>query len=109
MIKVYVKTDSNNVIVEINSDVFLENTEGWVCIDEGNGDKYAHAQANYLPKDVVDDKERYNFKLEGNDIVELTEDEKLALFGAYKPVKTDKEKFEERLSKLEGLFKSLEV
>ena len=39
MTKVYVKTDTNTVITEINSDVFLSDVDGYTLIDEGNGDK----------------------------------------------------------------------
>ena len=31
-------------------------------IDEGSGDKYAHAQSNYLEKRIYDDQGRYNYK-----------------------------------------------
>lgn len=80
MIKVYARLDSNNVIVEINSEIFLENVEGYTLIDEGTGDKYAHAQGNYLPDSLIDELGRYNYKYQDKKIVKLTEDEKEALF-----------------------------
>lgn len=46
--KVYVKTDEAGHITAINSSVFLGDVSGWVQIDEGVGDKYHHAQGNYL-------------------------------------------------------------
>ena len=46
-IGVYVKRASNGKVLEINSDIFIEDFEGWEKIDEGFGDKYAHAQTQY--------------------------------------------------------------
>ena len=100
MAKVYVKLDENNTIVEINSNVFLSDVTGWTCIDEGDGDKYAHAQGNYLTGDLTDDYGRYNYKLYRNKIKERTEEEK----GDVIHEKSDLEKFKERLENLEKLF-----
>ncbi len=47
-IGVYVKYDSEGKIIDVNSDIFLESYEGWTKIDEGYGDKYAHAQSQYF-------------------------------------------------------------
>lgn len=46
-IGVYVKRDGFGKVVEINSDIFIEDLSGWEKIDEGFGDKYAHAQTQY--------------------------------------------------------------
>ncbi|MCR0569357.1 hypothetical protein MKC54_10940 [[Clostridium] innocuum] len=91
MAKVYVKTDSNSVITEINSDVFLDSIEGFIMIDEGNGDKYAHAQGNYLEHGLMDDKGRYNYKLQDGNSIELTESEKEELFPVPEPTPSDTE------------------
>ena len=45
---VYVKPDHRNCIVDIQSNAFLSDTEGWIEIDRGYGDRYHHAQGNYL-------------------------------------------------------------
>ena len=79
-IKVYAKINENNIITDINSSIFLNNIEGYIKIDEGSGDKYAHAQGNYLEKSLVDESGRYNYKFEEGKILELTEEEKNALF-----------------------------
>ena len=50
MAKVYVKTDEQGRIVAINSEIFLEEVSGWIEVDEGEGDQYAHAQGHYLDK-----------------------------------------------------------
>lgn len=46
---VYVKTDEQGRILDINSSAFLNDTKGWTAIDEGEGDKYLHAYRHYLP------------------------------------------------------------
>ena len=79
-INVYKKIDKNNFIADINSSIFLNDTENYICIDEGNGDKYSHAQGNYLEKPLIDFKGRYNYKYVDDKIVELTEEEKESLF-----------------------------
>lgn len=61
-IGVYVRTDSQNNIIEINSDIFIRDLTGWIKIDEGNGDKFAHAQSQYFDKPLVDDNGNYNYK-----------------------------------------------
>lgn len=40
---VYIRVDENSSIVEINSDAFLDNIEGYIELDSGYGDKYHHA------------------------------------------------------------------
>ena len=79
-IKVYIKTDQNGIIIDINSSIFLNNIEGYIQIDEGSGDKYAHAQGNYLDKHLVDESSRFNYKFEDGKVLELTEEEKNTLF-----------------------------
>lgn len=73
MIKVYVKLNEQNEITQINSDIFLADTTGYVMIDEGEGDKYAHAQGNYLEKPLTDEQGRYNYKYVDGEVVEITE------------------------------------
>lgn len=81
-IKVYVKLDENNVITSINSSIFLKDTSDYVEIDEGMGDKFAHAQGNYLEKGLTDEQGRYNYKLIDNVPTLLTDEEKDELFPA---------------------------
>lgn len=73
MIKVYVKLNEQNEITQINSDIFLADTTDWIMIDEGEGDKYAHAQGYYLEKPLYDEQGRYNYKLADGQVVEITE------------------------------------
>lgn len=105
MIKVYVKLDSNNVIKEINSSMFIDNLEGWIQIDEGTGDKYSHAQGNYLEKGLMDMQGKYNYKLTDSKVVELTEEEKAILFPILKPQPTQEEIIRANLLKDNVSFK----
>ena len=68
MIKVYIKVDNDNNIVDINSSIFLKDTTGYICIDEGIGDKYAHAQNNYLKTPLRYDNGQYSHKYINNKI-----------------------------------------
>lgn len=73
---VYVRLDESNNIVEINSDRFITDKICWVKIDEGFGDKYNHAQGNYLDKPLMDEYGRYNYQLANGEVVEIAEEDK---------------------------------
>lgn len=60
---VYVQTDEENRIIAISSDAFLPSLDGWVKIDEGYGDKYHHAQGNYFPLPIRDERGVCCYKL----------------------------------------------
>lgn len=60
---VYVKVDESNRITTINSSAFLTDTIGWVQIDSGYGDRYYHAQGNYLPGPLYNDLGICRYKL----------------------------------------------
>lgn len=72
---VLVRTDEQNRITEINSSAFVADAKGWTKIDEGFGDKYHHAQGNYLPKPLMDERGVYRYKLEEGQAVERTQEE----------------------------------
>lgn len=59
--KVYIKVNENHEITEVNSDVFIEDYTDLICIDEGRGDKYIHAQGNYFEKPIMDEEGNYNY------------------------------------------------
>lgn len=61
--KIYVKTDRRGAITAINSSAFLLDVTEWTEIDEGEGDKYHHAQNNYLPDGLMDENGIFNYKL----------------------------------------------
>ena len=60
---VYAKTDDRNVITAINSSAFISDATEWTEIDEGVGDKYHHAQNNYLSAGLTDENGIFNYKL----------------------------------------------
>ncbi len=74
--KVYIKTDISGNIIAINSSDFLSHITDWTLIDEGTGDKYYHAQNNYLDKPLTDENGIYNYKLVDGRIAERTEADK---------------------------------
>lgn len=60
---VYVRTDAMGRITAINSNAFLQSLEGWTRIAEGKGDRYHHAQGNYLPGPLKDMRGLCRYKL----------------------------------------------
>lgn len=60
---VYIKVDAQNRITAINSDAFLTEMAGWTQIDEGKGDRYHHAQGNYLPSSIFTEHGVCRYKL----------------------------------------------
>ena len=62
-IGVYVKLNDNNEVVEVNSDIFIKDLTGWIKIDEGFGDRFAHAQSQYFDKPLINDEGKYNYKI----------------------------------------------
>ena len=90
-IKVYAKLDENKVIKEINSSIFLTDINDYIEIDEGYGDKYAHAQSQYMEKGLIDNKGRFNYKFDSG-LLELTEEEKKNLFPILPPQPTTEER-----------------
>ena len=75
--KVYVSLQ-DGYITSINSEIFLsqEEIKTMTEIDKGQGDKYAHAQSQYLEKGLVDEKGRYNYKFVEGKVVEVAEGDK---------------------------------
>lgn len=88
--KVYVKIDSQNRIIFINSSAFINDATQLIEIDEGVGDEYYHAQCNYLDKTLINKDYTHNYKLINNKPVETTAEERaaeLASFPAPEPSK----------------------
>lgn len=77
-IKVYIKVDDQDRVTAIGSDIFIKELSDWINIDEGAGDKYAHAQSQYLEKGLIDQTGDYNYKLQDDTVVERTQEEKEA-------------------------------
>ncbi len=72
---VYIKTDENNRVTDINSSAFISNTLEWIEIDVGEGDRYHHAQGNYLPKPLTTSEGYYRYKYDNGNVIERSEDE----------------------------------
>ena len=72
---VYVKKDEKGRIRAINSDAFLPAVNGWRLIDMGFSDRCHHAQGNYLPKPIMDERGVFRSKLEDGMPVERTQEE----------------------------------
>lgn len=95
--KVYVSLQ-DGYITSINSEIFLSEEEMSTMteIDKGQGDKYAHAQSQYLEKGIVDEHGRYNYKYVNGKVVEVAEAEKSTIEEP-KAVPTEQEKINAQL------------
>ena len=100
---VYVKIDESNRITAINSSAFLADVTGWTEIDSGYGDKYHHAQGNYLPGLLYDEHGICRYKLVNGKPIERTQDEMDADYVPPEVKPTDAE----RISQLESEKKLL--
>lgn len=60
---VYVKTDEQGRIIAVNSSAFLLDTDSWIEIDSGFGDRYHHAQGNYFEKPIFDERGICRYRL----------------------------------------------
>ena len=114
-IKVYVKVDKNNCIVQIESYIssqYIDFSKDWILIDEGFGDKYALAQGNYFTidgkKTLRDFSGKCNYKLVDNKPVELTEQEKEVLFPPMPPVPTKEEQLQRQLLETQNMLLELQ-
>lgn len=58
---VYIKPDDAQRITAVNSSAFLTDLTGWVEIDRGFGDRYHHAQGNYFPDTIMDERGIYRY------------------------------------------------
>lgn len=72
---VFIRTDDAGRVVAINSSAFLTDTDGWVEIDSGHGDRFHHAQGNYLPGPLADERGVYRYKLTDGAVAERTQEE----------------------------------
>lgn len=60
-IKVYVKINDKNEIIEVNSEIFIQDFTDWIEIDKGFGGKFAHAQTQYFEKPLMNEDGSYNY------------------------------------------------
>lgn len=106
---VFVNSNTSGYITEVNSSAFLLDTTGWVTIDRGNGDKYHHAQNNYLPQPLRTDGGAWRYKLVDGKPVECTAEEIAAQEKSNKPevVPTTEERLKELESQNQMLMECL--
>lgn len=102
---VYVQVDEGGRITDINSTAFLASTDGWTQIDAGLGDRYHHAQGNYLQHPIFDERGVYRYKLEDGVPVERTQEEMEADYVAPVPTPSDSE----RITALENQLAAYEA
>lgn len=91
--KVYIQKDTNNHVVDINSSAFLIDLSNWIKVDEGIGDKYHHAQGNYLNKPITDNNGCHNYIYENSKVRETTDEEKateLSSFPVTEPTEAER-------------------
>lgn len=95
--KVYVSLQ-DGYITSINSEIFLsqEEMDSMTEIDKGQGDKYAHAQSQYLEKGLIDEQGRYNYKYLEGKVIEVAEGDKPTIEEP-KAVPTEQEKINAQL------------
>lgn len=101
---VYVKTNDNGYIVAVDSSAFLTDTTGWVEIDSGYGDKFHHAQNNYLSQKIRTNGGAYRYKLVDGKTVVCTAEEIAEQEDAKKPnpeISEADPTYEERIAALE--------
>ena len=96
--KVLVQTDDAGRVTAINSDAFVSG-DGWTQIDEGEGDRYRHAQNNYLTHTLADDRGVYRYKLVDGLVVQRTQAEMDADYAARPTPETTEEEKERTLLK----------
>lgn len=72
---VYIQIDDASRIIAINSSAFLPSTEGWIEIDHGSGDRYHHAQGNYFPRPIYEERGIPVYKYVDGKVLERTQEE----------------------------------
>ena len=73
--KVLVQVDGASRVTAINSVAFISNETGWTVVDVGTGDRYHHAQNNYLTYPLIDDRGVYRYKFVDGMVVQRTQTE----------------------------------
>ena len=100
---VYIQIDEAGRVTGINSDAFLGSLAGWTKIDEGVGDRYHHAQGNYLPGPLMDERGIYRYKLASGQVAERTHEEMEADWTEPEPAPT----LEERVAEVQAALAAM--
>ena len=99
---VYVKTNDYGYITAINSSEFITDVSDWTWIDSGYGDKYHHAQSNYLPELIYVSSGVYRYKLVDGIPTECSEEEIAQQEDAIKSLYVYTPSTEDRIGALEA-------
>lgn len=78
MIKIFAIQNAKGHVVGLcdSEHLRVDPTEnGWMAVDEGEGDQYANARENYLDGPLLDAEGRCRYKIAGGSIVPRTEEE----------------------------------
>lgn len=100
---VFAKLDDANRITAVNSSAFILDPDGWMEIDRGYTQRHHHAQGNYLPGPIMDERGIYRYKLVDGKPVERTQGEMDADYVEPEP----KPSTEERVAQLEAQNETL--
>ena len=95
--KVLVRVDDAGRVTAIHSSAFVQDTDGWLEIDSGYGDRYHHAQNNYLTGPLRELRGICRYKLVDGKVAERTQEE---MDADYVPPE-DKPTTEQRVDALE--------
>lgn len=68
-IGVYIKVNAENNIIAVGSDIFITDFTNWIKIDEGEGDKYAHAQGNYFENPLISENGKHSYRYENGNVI----------------------------------------
>lgn len=60
--RVYIEIDSNGNVIKIFSSDFEKPQTTSILIDSGLGDKFRHAQSQYLDEPIINELGKYNYK-----------------------------------------------
>lgn len=101
--RVFIKIDSKNRITAVNSEIFISDFSGWTEIDSGDGDKFAHAQGNYLPMPLTDENGCYRYKYENGEISERSADEMAADMPVPEPMPPSNAELAAAIAELAGV------
>lgn len=99
--KIYIEVDDKSRIVKVFSSVFEEPTETSILLEEGHGDRFAHAHL-YFEKPIYD--MGYTYKYVDGEVIERTEEE---IQGDITPVESQPTELEVAQAKIKELEEEL--
>ena len=105
---VYIRIDARGNVVEINSNRFLTDTSTWLQIDAGYGDRYTHAQGNYLPGPISTDEGIPRYHWDGDTVAERAPEEIAADLATIPPPPvSETEKLRQQLEMQDAVLQEL--